>query len=143
MSNTLLVTAEDVIFTIEFIVSNYEDAQSKRLVDIREMISPSVLNFSYFRDCLLHDWQEARSKIQGIDLLFSNSSSICELCSEAKEKISDIWKRCGSEVNDLQHSKYENEVIAPSSDKGRGVTSCHTKLKAGKHFNDQLLIGAA
>ncbi len=77
----LLIKVEDVIQTIEFIVSNYEDAQSKRLVDIREIVNPSVLNFSFFRDCLLSDWREARSKIQGIDLLFSNSPSIVELCS--------------------------------------------------------------
>ena len=127
MSNTLLLTVEDVIQTIEFIVSNYEDAQSKRLVEIREIVNPSVLNFSFFRDCFKSDWLEAQAKIQGIDLLFSNSPSICEICSEAKKKISDIWKRCGSEVNDLQHSKNENEFIALSLDKNRGLTSCHTK----------------
>jgi|GEM_PF-2329109 len=100
--NNILITSDQVIQTIAYIVSIYQDGQSRYLADIREKVSPDYKDFSICQSLLLSNWETVDAKLQGISLLLSDLPDMCELCRDAQEKTSDLWKRCGDEVRELQ-----------------------------------------
>lgn len=110
VTSNISLSREQIISTVDFIVERYENAQAGRWIEIRSVISPSVVDYRHWRDCFLSDWQEARSSLQGISLLFSDFSDTSDLnkyCQRSKEKVTDLWTQCGLELTELQHPEYK------------------------------------
>jgi hypothetical protein len=110
VTSNISLSREQIISTVDFIVERYENAQAGRWIEIRSVISPSIVDYRYWRDCFLSDWQEARSSLQGISLLFSDFSDTSDLnkyCQRSKEKVTDLWTQCGLELTELQHPEYK------------------------------------
>lgn len=111
---TISLSSEQIISTIDLIVKRYEEQQVIRWEEIRTAISPSVMDFKYWRDCFLSDWEKVRAKIQGISLLFSDYD-MCEYFERSKDKVTDLWSRCSVELCELQHSVYKASTVLINS----------------------------
>jgi hypothetical protein len=120
---TISLSRDQIISTVDFIVERYENAQASRWEEIRSVISPSVIDYRHWRDCFLSDWQEVRSKLQGILLIFdySDLDDLIKYIKCSKEKVTDLWTQCGVELVELQHPEYKASIVGGNQESSEEV----------------------
>jgi hypothetical protein len=121
---TFSLSRAEIISTVDFIVERYEELQLSRWEQIRVAINPSVIDFRFWRDCFLSDWERAGSELQGICLLFSNlsdSDDLIKYLKRSKEKITNLWSQCGVDLSALQHSEYKASIVGGNQESSEEV----------------------